>query len=70
MRFLIHDRGGQFTDAFDTVFASCGLRVIRSPPQTPRANAMCERVVGTLRRELLDHNLIVNEAHLRAVVAE
>jgi transposase InsO family protein len=70
MRFLIRDRGGQFTQAFDAVFESCGLRVLRNPPQAPRANAICERVIGTLRRELLDHVLIVNETHLRAVLAE
>jgi transposase InsO family protein len=68
--FLIRDRGGQFTEAFDAVFECCGLRVLRSPPQAPRANAICERVIGTLRRELLDHVLIVNEAHLHAVLAE
>ena len=70
MRFLIRDRGGQFTAAFDAVFAGCGLRILRSPPQAPRANAIRERLVGTLRRELLDHILILNEAHLRAVLAE
>jgi len=55
MRFLIRDRGGQFTEAFDAVFEDCGLRILRSPPQAPRANAVCERLVGTLRREVLDH---------------
>lgn len=70
MRFLIRDRAGQFTEAFDAVFEDSGLRILRSPPQAPRANAVCERLVGTLRRELLDHLLILNEAHLRAVLAE
>jgi len=70
MRFLIRDRGGQFAEEFDAVFESCGLRIIRSPPQAARANAICERVIGTLRGELLDHVLIVNEAHLRAVLTE
>lgn len=70
MMFLIRGRGGQFTQAFDAVFESCGLRVLRSPPQAPRANALREQVIGTLRRELLDHVLIVNEAHLRIVLAE
>lgn len=70
MRFLIRDRGGQFTAAFDAVFEDCGLRILRSPPQAPKANAICERLVGTLRREVLDHLLILNEAHLRAVLAE
>ena len=70
MRFLIRDRGGQFTAAFDAAFESCGLRILRSPPQAPRANAICERLIGTLRRELLDHVLIRNESHLRAVLTE
>jgi putative transposase len=45
------------------VFAAEGIRILRTPPQAPRANAICERTVGTLRRELLDHVLIVNERH-------
>jgi hypothetical protein len=65
LKFLIRDRGGQFTDAFDTVFADAGLRVIKSPPQAPKANAHCERLIGTLRREILDRMLILNEQHLR-----
>ncbi|WP_425569957.1 hypothetical protein, partial [Nonomuraea soli] len=48
MNFLIGDRTGQFTDAFDTVFADAGLRVLKSPPQAPKANAHCERMIGTL----------------------
>jgi putative transposase len=50
------------------VFAAEGIRILRTPPQAPRANAICERMVGTLRRELLDHVLIVNERHLRRTV--
>ncbi|WP_214322970.1 integrase core domain-containing protein [Nonomuraea sediminis] len=65
LKFLIRDRGGQFTDAFDAVFADAGLRVIKSPPQAPKANAHCERMIGTLRRDLLDRMLILNERHLR-----
>jgi hypothetical protein len=64
-KFLIRDRGGQFTDAFDAVFADAGLRVLKGPPQVPKANAHCERFIGTLRRELLDRTLILNERHLR-----
>ncbi|MFE7245491.1 integrase core domain-containing protein [Streptomyces sp. NPDC057580] len=63
--FLIRDRGSQFTDAFDAVFADGGLRVLKSPPQAPKANAHRERFIGTLRRELLDRTLILNEWHLR-----
>ncbi|WP_285833824.1 integrase core domain-containing protein [Actinacidiphila cocklensis] len=62
--FLIRDRGSQFTDAFDAVFTDAGLRILKSPPQAPKANAHCERFIGTLRRELLDRTLILNEQHL------
>ncbi|WP_323187902.1 MULTISPECIES: integrase [unclassified Streptomyces] len=65
IKFLIRDCGGQFTDAFDAVFADVGLRVLKSPPHVPKANAHCERFIGTLRRELLDRTLILNERHLR-----
>ncbi|WP_322973974.1 integrase core domain-containing protein [Actinacidiphila oryziradicis] len=64
-KFLIRDRGSQFTDTFDAVFTDAGLRVLKSPPQAPKANAHCERFIGTLRRELLDRTLILNERHLR-----
>jgi putative transposase len=64
-KFLIRDRGVQFTDGFDAVFADAGLRVLKGPPQAPKANAHCERFIGTLRRELLDRTLILNERHLR-----
>ncbi|MFI6504427.1 integrase core domain-containing protein [Nonomuraea typhae] len=65
MKFLIRDRAGQFTDAFDAVFADAGLSVRKSAPQAPKASAPCERIIGTLRRELLDRTLILNEQHLR-----
>ena len=42
-KFTIRDRGGQFIDAFDAVLAEVGIRVLKSPPQAPRANAICER---------------------------
>jgi hypothetical protein len=50
------------------VFTAGGIRILASPPQAPRANAICERIIGTLRRELLDRLLIVNEHHLRQVL--
>lgn len=62
-KVLIHDRGGQFTHAFDAVFADAGLQVLKSPPQAPKANAHSERIIGTLRRELLDSMLILDEHH-------
>ncbi|MFI6396160.1 integrase core domain-containing protein [Nonomuraea sp. NPDC050540] len=70
MKFLIRDRAGQFSEAFDTVFADVGLRVLKSPPQAPKANAHCERIIGTLRRELLDRTLILNEQHLRRTLTQ
>ncbi len=70
VKFLIRDRAGQFTGSFDAVFTAEGIRVLRSPPQAPRANAICERIIGTLRRELFDRLLIVNEHHLRRVLTE
>lgn len=57
MRFLIRDRGGNFTAGFDAVFEDCDLRILCSPPQAPRANAICGRLIGPLRREVLDHFL-------------
>jgi putative transposase len=70
VKFLIRDRAGQFTGSFDAVFAADGIRIFASPPQAPRANAICERIIGTLRRELFDRLLIVNEHHLRRVLTE
>ena len=70
IRFLIHDRGSNFTASFDAVFQATGARILRSAIQAPRMNAICERLVGTLRRELLDRVLILGEAHLRAVLTQ
>jgi putative transposase len=70
MKFLIRDRAGQFTGSFDAVFTAAGVRILASPPQPPRANAIRERIIGTLRRELSGRLLIVNEHHLRQVLTE
>jgi putative transposase len=70
LRFLIHDRDPVFTTAFGEVFKSEGLRVITTLPRTPRMNATCERVIGALRRELLDRTLILGERHLALVLHE
>jgi putative transposase len=69
-KFLIRDRAGQFTSSFDAVFTAEGIRIPASPPQAPRANAICQRIIGTLRRELFDRLLIINEHHLRQVLTE
>jgi hypothetical protein len=70
IRFLIRDRGSNFTQSFDAVFQAAGTRILRTAVQAPRMNATCERLLGTLRRELLDRMLILGEAHLRAVLIE
>jgi putative transposase len=70
IRFLIRDRGSNFTTSFDAVFQAAGTRILRTAVQAPRMNAICERLVGTLRRELLDRVLILGESHLRTVLAE
>jgi transposase InsO family protein len=70
IRFLIRDRGSNFTASFDAVFQAAGTRILRTAVQAPRMNATYERLVGTLRREVLDRVLILGEGHLRAVLAE
>jgi putative transposase len=70
LRFLIHDRDPLFTAAFGEVFKAEGMRIITTLPRTPRMNAICERVIGTLRRELLDRILIPGERHLALVLGE
>src|SRR5438309_759920 len=69
-KFLIRDRGPNFTATFDAVSQASGTRILRTAVQVPRMNAICERLVGTLRRELLDRVLITGERHLRSVLAE
>lgn len=58
-RFLIRDRSSNFTASFDAVFQAAGITILRTAVQVPRMNATCERLVGTLRRELLDRVLIL-----------
>jgi len=70
IKFLIRDRAGQFTGSFDAVFTAAGTRILASPPQAPRANAICERMIGTLHDEFLDRMLILGEHHLRRVMTE
>ena len=67
-RFLIRDRDSKFTAAFDAVFAGADIRIIRTPVRAPRANAIAERFIGTLRRECLDHLLITGPRHLAAML--
>jgi putative transposase len=68
IRFLIRDRGPDFTCSFDAVFQAAGTTILRAAVQAPRMNAICEHLIGALRRELLDRVLILGERHLRAVL--
>jgi putative transposase len=70
IKFLIRDRGSNFTASFDAVFQTAGARILRTAVQAPRMNATCERLVGTLRREVLDRMLILGGRHLHAVLTE
>ncbi|WP_158853850.1 integrase core domain-containing protein [Saccharothrix deserti] len=67
-RFLIRDRAGQFTASFDTVLTDVGVKIVKIPPRSPRANCYAERFVGTVRREATDRLLIINEHHLKSVL--
>ena len=68
-RFLVRDRAGQFTEAFDTVLAGAGIEVVKIPPRSPRANAYAERFVLTARTEVTDRMLIFGQRHLRTILA-
>jgi putative transposase len=69
-RFLIRDRAGQFTEAFDAVLTGAGIKVVKIPPQSPQANGYAERWVRTARSEVTDRMLIAGPRHLRAVLHE
>ncbi len=63
--YLIHDRDSIFSGELDASIGNFGLRVLKTPPRCPMANAICERVIGTIRRECLDWLIPLSEAHLR-----
>src|SRR5947207_12703913 len=69
-RFLIHDRDSIFSAEVDQRLKAFGLRVLHTPARAPKANAYCERLVGTIRRECLDFMIPLGEKHLRRILAE
>jgi hypothetical protein len=70
VRFLLRDRDTKFTAAYDAIFTGAGIEVIKTPPQTPRANAFAQRWGDTIRRECTDTTLIVSQRHLATVLTE
>jgi transposase InsO family protein len=69
-RFLLHDHDAKYGAEFDRVATGSGIKVIQTPVRAPRANAVCERFLGSVRRECVDHILVVDERQLRRVLAE
>jgi len=68
--FLVRDRAGQFSAAFDAVLAGADITAVKIPPRCPRANAYAERFVRTVRSEVTDRMLILSQRHLRSVLAQ
>jgi transposase InsO family protein len=69
-KFLIRDNDAKFGPAFARLARASGVRIIRTPARAPRANAIVERCLGSVRRECLDHILILGERHLRQVLCD
>jgi len=69
-RFLLHDRDSIFSAQLDQQVRHLGLRVLKTPPHSPQANALCERLLGTLRRECLDYLIPLSENHLRCILKQ
>lgn len=67
-RFLLHDRDTTFDAAFGRAVEAFGLTVVRTAPRSPWLNPYVERVIGSIRRECLDHVIVFNERHLRRVL--
>ena len=69
-RFLVHDRDSIFSDDLDQRMRNLGLRVLKTPVRSPKANSVCERLLGTLRRECLDFLIPLTEQHLQRLLNE
>jgi transposase InsO family protein len=69
-RFLIRDRDSMFSEEIDDMLTSTGLTVLKTPVRVPQANAHCERLIGTIRRECLDWMIPFIETHLRRILRD
>ncbi len=69
-RFVIRDNDGKYGASFAAVAQGSGIEVVKIPPKSPNSNPICERFLGSVRRECLDHVLILGEDHLRRVLTE
>jgi len=69
-QFILRDRDDRFGADFDRVAKGAGIRVLKTAVQAPLMNATYERFLGSVRRECLDHVIILSEAHLKAVLVE
>jgi putative transposase len=67
-KFLIHDRDSIFASELDQSIQALGIGVLKSAPRSPTMNAICERVIGTMRRECLDWLIPLSESHLRFIL--
>ncbi len=66
-KYLIHDRDNKYGSRFSAMAAGSNIKELKTPYRSPRANSYCERFMGGLKRECLDHSLILHDRHLRRV---
>jgi putative transposase len=67
-RYLLHDRDAIFSRSLDASIEAPAFQVLKSPPRSPKANAICERLIGTTRRDCLDWLIPMSENHLRSIL--
>lgn len=69
-RFVVHNHDSIYSEGVDRTIQAMGLKVLKTPVRAPQANAFCERLIGTIRREYLDFVIPLNERHVRSVLTE